>query len=98
MLKCKGILLIFNGNFVWKSLSVKMKAKNGNWFWKLAEKPPLLHQAVTSSVSCWPSGVKYSIPVIWVRVSEGATHTSFEVWEQASFKGYFISLVVICVK
>ena len=54
----------------------------------LAEKPPL-HQAVTSSVSCWPSGVKYSIPVIWVRVSEGATHTSFEVWEQASFKGYF---------
>ena len=41
--------------------------------------------SVTSSVSCWPSGVKYSIPVILVRVSEGATHTSFEVSEQASF-------------
>ena len=63
----------------------------------LAEKPPL-PQAVTSSVSCWPSGVNYSIPLISVRVSEGATHTSFEVSEQASFKGYFISLVVICVK
>ena len=45
--------------------------------------PP--QQAVTSSVNCWPSGVKYSIPVILVRVSEGATHTSFEVSEQASF-------------
>ena len=62
----------------------------------LAEKPPL--KPVTSSVSCWPSGVNYSIPLISVRVSEGATHTSFDVSEQASFKGYFISLVVICVK
>ena len=61
----------------------------------VAEKSP---QTVTSSVSCWPSGVNYSIPVISVRASEGATHTSFEVSEQASFKGYFISLVVICVK
>ena len=52
-----------------------------NW----AEKPPPPPQAVTSSVSCWPSGVKYSIPVILMRVSEGATHTSFEVSEQASF-------------
>ena len=73
--------------------------------WKLCLKiwqksPPSLPttQTVTSSVSCWPSGVEYSIPVISVRVSEGATHTSFEVSEQASFKGYFISLVVICVK
>ena len=57
--------------------------------------PPL---AVTSSVSCWPSGVNYFIPVISVRASQGATHTSFEVPEQASFKGYFIFLVVICVK
>ena len=75
-------------------------SENFNFDWKLGRKaPPHSHtQAVTSSVSCWPSGVKYSIPVIWVRVSEGATHTSFEVWEQASFKGYFISLVVICVK
>ena len=54
--------------------------------------------AVTSSVSCWPSGVNYFIPIISVRGSQGATHTSFEVSEQASFKGYFISLVVICVK
>ena len=65
-----------------------------NW----AEKPPP-PQAVTSSVrSGWhhtgeypkspysnPVSVKYSIPVILVRVSEGATHTSFEVSEQASF-------------
>ena len=62
----------------------------------LAEKPP--PQTVTSSITCWPSGVNYSIPLISVRVSEGATHTSFEVSEQASFKGYFISLVVISVK
>ena len=61
----------------------------------LAEKPP---QAVTSGVSCWPSGVNYSIPVVSVKASEGATHASFEVSEQASFKGYFIPLVVICVK
>ena len=45
-------------------------------------KPP---QAVTSSVSCWPSDVNYSIPVISVRASQGATHTSFEVSEQARF-------------
>ena len=68
--------------------------------WKLCLKiwqkaPP---QAVTSSVSCWPSGVNYFIPVISVRASQGATHTSFEVPEQASFKDYFIFLVVICVK
>ena len=59
----------------------------------MAEKPP--PPAVTSSVSCWPSGVNYFIPVISVRASEGATHTSFEVPEKASFKGYFIFLVVI---
>ena len=60
--------------------------------------PPPPPQTVTSSITCWPSGVNYSIPLISVRVSEGATHTSFEVSEQASFKGYFISLVVISVK
>ena len=54
--------------------------------------------AVTSSVSCWPSGVNYFIPVISVRASQGAKHNSFEVLEQASFKGYLIFLVVICVK
>ena len=64
------------------------------WFYWQKSTP----QAVTSSVSCLPSGVNYFIPVISVRASEGATHTSFEVPEQASFKGYFISLVVICVK
>ena len=74
-----------------------METLSENWAEKPPSPPPTT-QAVTSSVSCWPSGVKYSIPVISVRVSEGATHTSFEVSEQASFKGYFISLVVICVK
>ena len=54
--------------------------------------------AVTSSVSCWPSGVNYFISVISVRASQGTKHNSFEVLEQASFKGYLIFLVVICVK
>ena len=37
-----------------------METLSENW----AEKPPLPTQALTSSVNCWPSGVKYSIPVI----------------------------------
>ena len=81
-------------NFLTLDLSISDNFEQLWFFWQKSP-PPL---AVTSSVSCWPSGVNYFIPVISVRASQGATHTSFEVPEQASFKGYFIFLVVICVK
>ena len=82
--------------FLTLDLSISDNFEQLWFFWQ--KSPPSLPLAVTSSVSCWPSGVNYFIPVISVRASQGATHTSFEVPEQASFKGYFIFLVVICVK
>ena len=81
--------------FLTLDLSISVNFEQLWFFW---QKSPASLLAVTSSVSCWPSGVNYFIPVISVRASQGATHTSFEVPEQASFKGYFIFLVVICVK